>query len=788
MNRHVLTGFLEGRLKESSQSTAIDTTLAFNVRPLLTAYFVDADDVERFRDIALFSCTQWGGIHNYIIPVAEDGVDGWYRCVSRHQPDRVVMATRRFTDRARVFQDEHFSHREVDWDWEAHKLRDDAVHAASLYPVVSGYPTLVPSTTDAVRTLLLYQIEPDASLFEQAAVAAIFGNIYPEQREYYESRFRLATINGLLPGLPWLDHQLSLDHLASPINLTQTRILKPMGMIEGRVYFDVILAENVADLCWYWTIRAVRNSSDPASTRRTLLVPSDKFVDTSFRRHLVEVMRSQLATHPHLQCPTDIVFHVTPGGGTRCRSAISRSVKAHLFRKRRDDESIGTTWKSSITDLQAPVRHTSQAPLVYNVNINASTSAIRRVFGVDNPPLRLQELREGRNLVQGPTRNEMTDMAGRIALDIVSEVWSRYPPSHEVAQLVQGGSRFTDFGLTVTLYRARYDQPIELYLPPGIEAIRVYLAEHGHEAGLNSVGLQAQALVRLLGGLAQCEIFRDRAVHGVLNALAVRSPGRIGQSVAGLLHGRIRALDNVTEETIADIVAKALRDAEVLSVASKVTPTFRDLANADELRPHRQRLLDVLDDLVSKRIVFRGAYLVCVACGVRTWFPLGSFQDHLTCPGCFTDQHLSVKSGGDERRLEFRLNTVVNAAIDSDVLVPILLLAHLQTRPAPHRLHSPLVGLEFKRLGAGNADGDFDIVYVRNQRLYAGECKSGAALREKDINLGRRARELGFTGFHFASLQGFSSEALGMIEIFKREVAGSGNFDVFIHGPLDLLT
>jgi len=696
------------------------------------------------------------------------------------------MATRQFTDRARAFQHEHVSHREVDWDWESHKLRDNAVHAASLYPVVPGYPTLVPSPIDGVRTLLLYQIEPDASLFEQAAVAAIFGNIYPEQREYYESRFRLATINGLLPGLPWLDHQLSLDHLASPINLTQTRILKPMGMIEGRVYFDVILAENVADLCWYWTIRAVRNLSDPVSTRRTLLVPSDKFVDTSFRRHLVEVMRSQLATHPHLQCPTDVVFHVTPGGGTRCRSAMSRSVKAHLFRKRRDNESIGTTWKSSITDLRAPVRHTSQAPLVYDVNINASTSAIRRVFGVDNPPLRLQELREGRNLVQGPTRNEMTDMAGRIALDIVSEVWSRYPPSHEVAQLVQVGSRFTDFGLTVTLYRARYDQPIELYLPPGIEAIRVYLQEHGYEAGLNSVGLQAEALVRLLGGLDQCEIFRDRAVHGVLNALAVRSPGRIGQIVARLLQGRIGVLDNGAQETIAEIVANAFRDAEVLSVAPAVAPTFQALRRADEIKLHRQRLLDVLDSLVSKRIVFRGIYLVCVACGVRTWFPLGSFQDHLTCPGCFTDQHLSVKSGGDERGLEFRLNTVVNAAIDSDVLVPILLLAHLQAMPSHHTLHSPLVGLEFKRLGASNTQGDFDIVYVREQRLYAGECKAGSGLAQKDIHLARQARELGFSGFHFASLRGFNSEALGMIEKFRQDLPNSGNFDVFTHGPEDL--
>ncbi len=50
----------------------MNTELIVNVRPVRHAYLIAEDDLSRFSELAIYCCTQWGGINNLIIPVKID--------------------------------------------------------------------------------------------------------------------------------------------------------------------------------------------------------------------------------------------------------------------------------------------------------------------------------------------------------------------------------------------------------------------------------------------------------------------------------------------------------------------------------------------------------------------------------------------------------------------------------------------------------------------------------------------------------------------------------------------
>jgi hypothetical protein len=45
------------------------TELTISVRPARHVYFIDENDLQRFKEVACYCCTQWGGINNLIIPI-----------------------------------------------------------------------------------------------------------------------------------------------------------------------------------------------------------------------------------------------------------------------------------------------------------------------------------------------------------------------------------------------------------------------------------------------------------------------------------------------------------------------------------------------------------------------------------------------------------------------------------------------------------------------------------------------------------------------------------------------
>lgn len=760
--------------------------LTFNIRPVSIAYFIDDDDLDRFVEVALLCCTQWGGIHSTIVPVREDGVDPWFmHALTRHEPDIVVPSCKKYRDILHSLLEARFSS-VFEWDWEDFLHRDDTIHATTFYPRPVSDPPTVPVPNDPRPVLHIYGTEPNRDAFGRACEVAAFGDIYPGQRRSYEESLQLVPVNHIVPGMPFLDHQLRQDALSSPINLTNTHIA-PHRIYSSfdQAHFDAVIASSVWDLCWYWTKRGIDDATLHLDTRRTLLLPKCDFSDRVVRDYLFATVRRELAAaSPGLTSDLDLNFITSQRGNRRPLSTIRQCERLGVLRQLREDETNRATrrWGQIEGEWPAP-RHEGNEPLTYTVNLFFKLPG-PYLDGLDHLPPKLVDLHEGRNLLYVPAHPPLPHGGGRIALDIESDLWDYYPRSRNLAQFIHPDSRFTVHGLTTQINSPGYDMPWEIRVPSDLEAVRMDVAERGYEATLGPAGRKAQALIALLGGIRECSLLRDPAVFHLLQALAIRTTTKVAQNVARLLQGRIRAVGESDIATITDVIKSALIEADVAPADTRTPSTFQQLRETQSLVHFRQHLLDILDTLTSKRIVFRGVHVRCNACDTRSWFPLGSFGDFIMCPACFAEQHVSVREYGGERPFEYRLNAAVNSALDQDVLAPILLLAKLVNEQP--NIHSPLVGIEIKRQGSDDAIGDFDVVYVRGGILYAGECKSGRHLQDKDIQLARTAFKLGCGGFHFAALGDFNEASLAKIEGLKTELANQ-NFPITVHGARDLV-
>jgi len=124
---------------------------------------------------------------------------------------------------------------------------------------------------------------------------------------------------------------------------------------------------------------------------------------------------------------------------------------------------------------------------------------------------------------------------------------------------------------------------------------------------------------------------------------------------------------------------------------------------------------------------------------------------------------------GSEIRWQYRLNTLINRAVDQDVLVPLLAVNHLtQGRDATCRV----IGLELEK--DGQALGELDYLYVSEQKLYAGECKAGTELEMKDVDRALIALELGVAEFRFCTVRQFSNDAQSLISEAKQRAMKAG--------------
>ena len=82
------------------------------------------------------------------------------------------------------------------------------------------------------------------------------------------------------------------------------------------------------------------------------------------------------------------------------------------------------------------------------------------------------------------------------------------------------------------------------------------------------------------------------------------------------------------------------------------------------------------------------------------------------------------------------------------------------------RAYCIIAGLELFPNGDANAIGEFDFIYIVDQKLHVGECKSGSVLADKDVRTAELAVELGCDRFYFCSLSEFDDASVEKIKTF----------------------
>lgn len=150
----------------------------------------------------------------------------------------------------------------------------------------------------------------------------------------------------------------------------------------------------------------------------------------------------------------------------------------------------------------------------------------------------------------------------------------------------------------------------------------------------------------------------------------------------------------------------------------------------------------------------------------------------MTCPGCDFMFEFPVEyppGSGREVPWYYTLNTLVDAIMDQDGLPGLLGLYALTREHAAACLTS---GLEVIKRGERQPLLELDFTLVVGGQLWAGECKAGVDLAEKDVERAKQAQGLGFKTFCFCTTVEFCEAAKSRIEELKRETDGKMTIEV----------
>jgi hypothetical protein len=139
-------------------------------------------------------------------------------------------------------------------------------------------------------------------------------------------------------------------------------------------------------------------------------------------------------------------------------------------------------------------------------------------------------------------------------------------------------------------------------------------------------------------------------------------------------------------------------------------------------------------------------------------------QERVVCPGCSDAFSLPLlDENGSERAWQVRFNSLMNRAVDQDLIINALTLFR-ETRK--RQATCMAVGLEI--LKGDRPEAELDVCFIANQRPVAAECKTGDQVGEKDIARARFFASLGFAEFVFSTVKdAWSDEAWRCASLFS---------------------
>ena len=178
--------------------------------------------------------------------------------------------------------------------------------------------------------------------------------------------------------------------------------------------------------------------------------------------------------------------------------------------------------------------------------------------------------------------------------------------------------------------------------------------------------------------------------------------------------------------------------------------------------------------------------------GFTDWYPVDLLSERLRCIGCSHEFHLPVKENSkQELQWRYRLNSLVNRAVDQDIIPAILAVHQIAKNNSISCIN---FGLEL--LKSNELIAEFDFLCVKNRQVVGGECKSGKKLTKKDYDLAVIASDVGFSSFFFCTPEDFDDNTKERIERLKSKISKSGSStkihvltgeELFAEKPLDIL-
>lgn len=726
-----------------------------NVRPIKYAYFVKENDVENLNNILRMVCTQWGGIRNLIIPVKSDLTIAplFEGLLKHHEPDRFVGF---LSMKANNMEDHNKFQRYLSRLW-PHRLfilqrghlflnRDETAHVLS---VVSD---------DDLRKHELIEHDFASHLSDYQVLLALFGAILTENQKDYAEIIKLKKQQIGIDDDKFWESQFENSPFSSVLNLTSYGVspYRATGSFESN-HFDVILVNSFSSFCMFWNFRATRDAEQflKGMGRRTLFLPERLLNDKQALQKMIYFIRSRLP-YPSISTNLHIRFCVWEDEDIeRLKIAINELDGIEQF----SDKEISTRsfWGN---DKTYKLEDFSEKPVKYSIALPDRSKSYFE--GISYQVAVNSELVYGRNEVFfNPPPGFRNRFRGLTVIDLECDVLSRYPKEHRIAESIISYSWFSRYGISFIGQIADQAHYIDFNLPNEWETLKVFFGSRGYDIRLSKPGKYADALIELVGGLKHINILASKPAYLLLDTLALKSTKKLAQRIVG----RIQESGIQMDDKLSENIQPLLEDVEVVPELKRIPKTYRKLVNG-HLGEYRKGLLELLTQLSKMQIIKRGFYLTCENCGTPSWHPLQTIKEIVICTGCSAQFPLPVEHPvGSEIQWEYTLNTLVNRVMDQDALPSVLALNHLIKDKQAHCI---VPGLEL--LQSNEVKAELDFIFISNHEIYAGECKAGKEIGEKDIDTARLAANLGINHFYYCTVSQFNDTTQERIKELKSEL------------------
>jgi len=726
-----------------------------NVRPIKYAYLVREDDTENLARVIKLLCTQWGGMLSLIIPVQSDLTIRplFEHLLKLHEPDRFVDY---LTDpKEQDFEGHRHLQRYLEGLWPDRRISLQLGHLFEEHDHTAHALAVVRDEDLRTHTLTAYEfLGPSA---DRLILLALFGAIFAGQEEYYEEILEVEQQQIGVDSEEFWERQFDNSPFASVLNLTTYGVSpsRVTGGLQESNHFDVVLVRSLNSLCMYWDYRATREAAQVRKemSRRTLLLPFSVLKDPPAVEKMIHFVRSNL---PYPNVSTNLHIHFCAWDEDDL-SEIKNAIQGLRDLQEFTEDRVSVRRVYGRTE---PVKDDlSGKPIAYHFSFPAFPESYLEGAGYQVGVN--AELGYGRNEVFfNPPEGFQNRFGGEAILDFECDVWQRYPREHRIAEKIKSNSWFSRYGVSLVASVADRAHYIDFHLPSEWETLELFFAARGYEIRISRPGTYANALIELLGGLWNIEILAAKPAYLLLDTLALKSTKKLAQRI-------VKQLGLATEQAE---IQPLLEDMEIVPELKRIPKTHRQLCNGP-LQSYRRGLLGLLNRLSNRQVVKRGFYLTCTNCGTPSWHPLQTMGETLVCPGCSREFPLPVEypeGSGNELQWEYTLNTLVNRVMDQDALPAILAIHHLTKDLARDKQACCIVpGLEL--LQSGTVKAELDLIFVSNQELFAGECKAGTDIGDKDIETARLAADLGIHHFYYCTIKRFSEVSQQRIEDLRKE-------------------